>query len=89
MTIGIRPEHTLIDQVDQAEVIPIGLDLIETLGSEALIHGHVGSKAFVSKAETHGEITHLKGVSQLFVKKDLIKVFDGKTGLAYGHPGTS
>jgi len=88
VTIGIRPEHTLIEPFDGAEVLPLGLDLIETLGSEALLHGHVGSLTFVSKAETHGQIEHLNGVSQLYIKKDLIKVFDGETGLAYGHPGT-
>ena len=86
VTVGIRPEHASIKPIDGGGEIPIELDLIEPLGSEALLHAHIGEIPFVAKAETHGDIGHLNDVKKLHVNLDLIKIFDGETGLAYGQP---
>jgi len=39
LTIGIRPEHILIDP----DGVPIRIDLVEPLGSETLVHGRIAA----------------------------------------------
>ncbi|MEM7615920.1 MAG: sn-glycerol-3-phosphate ABC transporter ATP-binding protein UgpC [Pseudomonadota bacterium] len=83
IVVGLRPEHTVIHQ--QAEnAVPIELDLIETLGSEALLHTTVAGKPFVIKTETQGDISHLDQVTGFTIPPALIKVFDKTSGLVMG-----
>ncbi|NDR59280.1 ABC transporter ATP-binding protein [Aliiruegeria sabulilitoris] len=82
--VGIRPEHVMLTAEEGTAEIPISLDLIETLGSEALLHTHVGDQPFVAKVETHGEIGHLQGVNALHVKPERVKLFDKESGRALG-----
>ena len=86
VTVGIRPEHALITPQDGANTIPVDLDLVETLGSEALLHTHVSGNPFVIKTETHGDVDHLYGVKDVYVSPERIKVFDGETGDVFVHP---
>jgi multiple sugar transport system ATP-binding protein len=81
--IGIRPEHVLIEPSDNC--IEIELDLVETLGSEALLHARINGTPFVAKVETHGDVSHLKEVKSVYFQTSQIKVFDGQTEMAYGH----
>lgn len=80
--VGIRPEHLSLTPSDGSAAIPISLDLVETLGSEALLHATVAGESFVMKAETHGEIDHLQNVSQVYAPANLVKLFDAESGLA-------
>ncbi len=80
--VGIRPEHLSLSNSADASAIPISLDLVETLGSEALLHATCGDQPMIVKAETQGEIEHLSGVSQVYAPIRLIKVFDADSGLA-------
>lgn len=82
VVIGIRPEHLSLNADEDSSAIPISLDLVETLGSEALLHATVGDESFIIKVETHGDIDHLQGISQVYAPKSLIKLFDAETGLA-------
>jgi len=86
VVVGIRPEHVFIEEGKGGTALPVEIDLIETLGSEALLHTIIGKTPFVVKAETHGDISHLSGVTQFHLQPDLIKVFDGDTKRVYGHP---
>ncbi len=88
VTIGIRPEHAKIEPAG-ADAISIELDLVETLGSEALLHTTLAGNPFIIKAETGGDVEHLNQVTQFWAGPETIKVFDGKTGRAFGHPATS
>ncbi|SMX31047.1 ABC transporter ATP-binding protein [Actibacterium lipolyticum] len=89
VTVGIRPEHVLLHPADGTTPVPVDVDLVETLGSEALLHMHVGEMPFVVKAETQGDVSHLHAVRTLHFQDDLIKVFDGDTGRAYGLPSVA
>jgi len=80
--VGIRPEHVSLTAGPDTTPMPISLDLVEPLGSEALLHATFAGKPVVFKAETNGDIAHLSGVSEVHVQADLIKVFDAETGLA-------
>ncbi|SFR53195.1 carbohydrate ABC transporter ATP-binding protein, CUT1 family (TC 3.A.1.1.-) [Yoonia tamlensis] len=89
IVVGMRPEHMSITPIDDASELPVTLDLIETLGSEALLHTMVAGKPFVAKAETNGKALALEDVTSLRIAAKEIKVFDGETGMAFGHPGTA
>ncbi|MCY4333687.1 MAG: sn-glycerol-3-phosphate ABC transporter ATP-binding protein UgpC [Litoreibacter sp.] len=80
--VGIRPEHVMLEPGDATSSLPIELDLVEPLGSEALLHARFGQDNMVFKADTNGEIAHLSGVKQVHVPADLIKLFDAETGRA-------
>ncbi|MEL6586375.1 MAG: sn-glycerol-3-phosphate ABC transporter ATP-binding protein UgpC [Pseudomonadota bacterium] len=80
--IGIRPEHVSLRPGDGTTPLPIALDLVEPLGSEALLHARFGADEMVFKAETQGDISHLHGVSEVHVPANLVKIFDAETGRA-------
>ncbi len=81
--IGIRPEYTDIEPKHDSSAIRINLELVETLGSEALLHCHFDERRFVTKVETNGKIDHLNNVSTLYFRREAITVFDKNTGEAY------
>jgi len=62
--------------------LPIDLDLVEPLGSEALMHAQRDGMNLVFKADTNGSIEHLSGVKEVHVPAGLVKIFDGETGQA-------
>ncbi len=84
--IGIRPEHVLLESDGSLPAVPLEINLIEPLGSEALIHAHVAGETFVIKTETHGDISHLNDITQFYVNVDRLKVFDEKSGAALYRP---
>ncbi len=80
--VGIRPEFAAAATSDVPDQIKIDLDLVETLGSEALLHATLGSDPFVIRTETLGKLGVLDSVTGFTVAPELIKVFDGQTGAA-------
>jgi len=80
--VGVRPEHVTLQPGEGTSVLPINLDLVEPLGSEALLHARFGDDNLVFKADTHGDIQHLSGVGEVHVPASLVKVFDAETGRA-------
>ena len=86
VVLGVRPEHATVVPDAASVPVPITLDLVEPLGSEALLHARVGDVPFVARAETAGDITHLSGVRQFHVRRDHIRVFDAQTGRIMSRP---
>ena len=86
VVLGIRPEHILVQPDETTSPLPVELDLIETLGSEALLHTMMMDKPFVVKAETNGDIKHLEGLTAFHFKPEHITLFDKETGEAIDHP---
>jgi len=84
--LGIRPEHLSLNANGKSSVIPISLDLVETLGSEALLHASIGEQSLIVKTETNGNIDHLSGISTVYAPTDLVKVFDAESGSALSEP---
>lgn len=78
--LGIRPEHVTVNEVPGSFPINVNLDLVETLGSEALLHTDLDGMSFVARVETLGDVGHLNGVDTLHVRPDLMKLFDAETG---------
>ena len=78
--VGIRPEHVSLRSGGQTSPLQIELDLVEPLGSEALLHARFGENDMVFKADTEGDIAHLSSVSEVHVPAHLVKIFDAETG---------
>jgi multiple sugar transport system ATP-binding protein len=87
VVVGVRPEHVTLTEGKDTTPLPIDLDLVEPLGSEALLHARFGEDSLVFKAETHGDIDHLSGVASVHVPAHLIKLFDAETGRALNFGG--
>ena len=80
--VGIRPEHVALAPGANTTAMPIALDLVEPLGSEALLHARFGDDPVVFKTDTQGDIAHLSGVSEVHIEAPLIKIFDAEKGHA-------
>ena len=80
VVLGIRPEHILLEAGPNTSEVPIELDLVEPLGSEALLHTHFNGQEFIIKAETLGDVGRLSGLKHVHVPADAVKVFDAETG---------
>jgi multiple sugar transport system ATP-binding protein len=87
VVVGIRPEDVLLQSSSNQNAVSLAVDLIEPLGSEALIHAHVGDAPFVIKTDTYGDISHLSGIDQFYVNVERVKVFDQASGDALYQPG--
>jgi multiple sugar transport system ATP-binding protein len=82
--VGIRPEHASIEPLPGGSTVPVELELVETLGSEALLHTTVAGTPFVIKTETGGDTDHLNGVRAMHVAAERVKVFDQESGRVLG-----
>lgn len=78
--VGIRPEFVDIATPDVPNQIKIEVDIVETLGSEALIHAALGDTPVVLRTSTIAGANNLQNVSGFSIKPELIKVFDADTG---------
>lgn len=86
VTVGIRPEHAEVHKLGDSP-ITVELELVETLGSEALLHTMLGDNPFIIKSETEGYFDALQKVSAFSVNPAQIKVFDIDTGRVLGQNG--
>ena len=84
VVVGFRPEHISLEAGPDTTRLPISLDLVEPLGSEALLHGSFGETPIVLKVDTQGDVAHLSGVNEVHVSSSLIHLFDVETGFAIG-----
>ncbi|OUD08414.1 ABC transporter [Marivivens niveibacter] len=80
--IGIRPEFAVPQPTGTKGAVPITVDLIETLGSEALLHATLQDKPFVIRTETMTSSNRLENVGAFTVPPEMIRVFDAESGRA-------
>ncbi|WP_354004029.1 ABC transporter ATP-binding protein [Pseudotabrizicola algicola] len=80
--LGIRPEFVTLADQSVTDRVQLEVDIVETLGSEALIHALLQGQPFVIRTETVGQKTVLDAVSGFTIAPHLVRVFDAKTGLA-------
>ncbi len=80
VVLGIRPEHVVTAPTGNSSPVRVALDLVEPLGSDALLHATLAGEPFVVKVDTHGTIGHLAGISEVHVPTEAVKVFDAGTG---------
>ena len=80
--LGIRPEFVKVAIKGSDGCVNVELDLVETLGSEALIHATLDGNPFVIRTGTLGQLEVLNGIEGFTVEPNLIRVFDAETGVA-------
>ncbi len=80
VVVGIRPEHVSLQPGEGTTPLPISLDLVEPLGSEALLHARFGDDNLVFKTDTNGQIEHLSGIDTVHVPASLVTLFDAESG---------
>jgi multiple sugar transport system ATP-binding protein len=82
VVVGIRPEDVTLQAAADTSVLPIELDLVEPLGSEALLHAKCEGTNLVFKTDTNGSIDHLSGIKEVHVPAERVKIFDAENGQA-------
>jgi multiple sugar transport system ATP-binding protein len=80
--LGIRPEFVTVAADAAQHRVSVDVDLVETLGSEALIHASLGDAPFVIRTDTMGQMDVLDGISGFSIKPHLVRVFDAESGQA-------
>jgi multiple sugar transport system ATP-binding protein len=82
--VGLRPEHLTIEASTEtdAQNISTTVDLVEPLGSEALLHCRIGGQPIVAKVDTPVDVRRLSDVSRLAIPTARLHVFDVETGRA-------
>ncbi|TYB85329.1 ABC transporter ATP-binding protein [Oceaniovalibus sp. ACAM 378] len=80
--LGIRPEFVVVAAEDAPGRVSIDVDLVETLGSEALVHASLMGEPFVIRTETVGQMDVLNCVSGFTIPPHLVRVFDAASGIA-------
>ena len=80
--VGVRPEFVNVAMAGDENQVRIDLDLVETLGSEALLHATLGNEPIVLRTGTMTGIDNLNEVTGFTINPSLIKIFDGETGVA-------
>ncbi len=80
--LGIRPEFVGVAGTDTTGAITVDVDLVETLGSEALVHAVLDQKPFVIRTETVGKTHALDNIAGFTIAPHLIRVFDATSGAA-------
>ncbi|MEL6677209.1 MAG: sn-glycerol-3-phosphate ABC transporter ATP-binding protein UgpC [Pseudomonadota bacterium] len=77
--VGIRPEYVTPVSGSADGKVSFDLDLIETLGSEALLHTTLGNDPFVVKSETLNNAHQLNSIDGFTIPPSLVRVFDAST----------
>jgi len=81
--VGLRPEHLEISApLPGSQEIAIAVDLVEPLGSEALLHCRIGDQPVVAKVDTPMDLRKLSDVTRLVIATDRLHIFDVETGRA-------
>jgi multiple sugar transport system ATP-binding protein len=83
--VGIRPEYVSLDIGEAASPVSIAVDLVETLGSEALVHATLNDAPFIIKADTKNGTSDLSGVNSFSIAPEMLRIFDHETGQAIGY----
>ncbi len=81
LLLGVRPEHAQLVHGEPGSAWPLQVDMLEMLGAERLVYGHLGSNNFTLRIEatlqapTRGSTVHLQ------VQPEHLHWFDPATGL--------
>ncbi len=82
LTLGVRPEHVSLDPAgDPAQTWPLKVEVLEMLGAERLVHGHLGDGAFTLRIEATLPPPRPGDVVPLRVAPGHMHWFDAATGV--------
>jgi len=81
LTLGVRPEH-LEACADKDALLELQVDFIELLGSDSLVHGHIGADKGRTRvtARLHASVKARNGRTSLRFSAENLHLFDSETG---------
>ncbi len=82
ITLGVRPEFVQLNDDPNAPGVKVDVDLVETLGSEALIHATLNGSPFVIRTETISRAPSNAAQQSFTIAPELLRIFDVETGVA-------
>jgi multiple sugar transport system ATP-binding protein len=80
--LGMRPEFVGVAHEDEPGQVKVSVELVETLGSEALVHARLGETPFIMRTDTVGRGGRLDNVTGFTIEPNLIRIFDAESGVA-------
>ncbi len=81
--LGIRPEHFSVGEGADAleNTVPLNVQVIEQLGADTLVHGHLGETRAPLVLRLEGvQSLNAGGVVRLGIPQDALHIFDKETG---------
>ena len=81
LTLGVRPEHLEVC-ADEDALLELQVDFIELLGSDSLVHGHIGADKGRTRvtARLHASVKAQNGRTSLRFSAENLHLFDSETG---------
>ena len=81
-TLGIRPEHFGLGDSENGEnTLPLHVQVVEQLGADTLVHGHLGDTSTPLVLRLDGVQTlNRGGIVALHIPQDALHIFDPQTG---------
>jgi sn-glycerol 3-phosphate transport system ATP-binding protein len=85
LTLGVRPEHAdLSDKGEPAGVWPLQVELLEMLGAERLVYGHLGGAGFTLRIDSTRSPPRAGAKVGLHVRPEHVHWFDSTSGQRVG-----
>ena len=79
VTLGIRPEHFSLSGGDFT--VPLKVNVVEQLGADTLVHGHLGESAAPLVLRLEGvQSLNTGGIVQVGIPQDAVHIFDQASG---------
>jgi sn-glycerol 3-phosphate transport system ATP-binding protein len=89
ITLGIRPEHVVLDQGGGGEGFPCPIDFVEALGADTLAHGGLGNSRLPLTVRLPGSARVSAGERlSLVLPPQSLHLFDAETGARLRHENT-
>ena len=85
LTLGVRPEHADLRHDDAAGgAWPMNVELLEMLGAERLVYGHLGGAGFTLRIDSTRSPPKSGSIAALHVRPEHLHWFDSSTGQRLG-----
>ena len=78
VSVGIRPENILIENLSNVISVPVKADLIETMGNESFLYFRLNKKQLIARLKPLDNIKSDEKIT-LYLKKDKLFYFDDKS----------
>ncbi len=84
VTLGIRPEHLIVTEKG-AGPVDLMVDMVEALGADTLVHGHLGADRTVVTVRVPGVTKVASGdILPLICEPECLHLFDPQSGTRLG-----
>lgn len=79
LTLGIRPEHIQLADIDQQNAVPTTIQVVEPMGEVTYAYFEIGDQTYTASIDGEQRIEAGENVHVVF-PEEKIHIFDGRTG---------